>query len=695
MAVSNYERQLYTAVLGKVIGVYLGRPFEHWSKASIQEKWGAIDHYVHEDCGVPLVVPDDDISGTFTFVRALIDSGLLEKTPSDFYGDTWLNYLIENKTILWWGGMALSTEHTAYLRLKQGVRSPESGSMHINGKEVAEQIGAQIFIDAFGMVAPDNPELAVRLAKNAASVSHDGEAVYAAQVVAAMVSMAFTEKRMDVLLDRAVQYIPSDSLIAQVHRDVRKWAKEFSDWNDTFEQIQKKYGYEIYGGICHVVPNHALMVMAWAYAQNDFFKALSIVCTAGWDTDCNGGNVGTVSALVAGLEHLNDKYEFQMPFADRLYLATADGTDSVTDVLRLSEKVAAIGRKIMHWPAVAAPKHNAHFHFEMPGALHGFLPRDNGSQGDKNASIKNIPAPEGFDGTRCMEYSFHCENGVSSMVETPLARSGSGVYTLMSTPIIGGGTTIRIKGKVLAPAEAKLRLYLSIHNDAMVYSEDIPRTADGAVDFEWVPETTGMVESLGVEAYSDKCCEGVFLIDSIDFSGKRKLYAASTEDDFGWISSMDRNFRKASNDFTENMRNFGRSGELGVFVTGNQYHGNTEMRCKFRIHSADRSGLLLHYQGLSRWIGLLFTRNSLQIVRNHYGEKVLAEIPFVYEENKVMDLCARTENGRISLSVDGKVLIAAEDHTSTAGGAGMFLEHGVAGMCDITLTEEILPWTQM
>jgi hypothetical protein len=53
-----------------------------------------------------------------------------------------------------------STEHTAYLRLKSGIEAPNSGSMGLNGKVVAEQIGSQIFIDGWGMVAPGDPELA-------------------------------------------------------------------------------------------------------------------------------------------------------------------------------------------------------------------------------------------------------------------------------------------------------------------------------------------------------------------------------------------------------------------------------------------------------------------------------------------------------------------------------------------------------
>ena len=48
--------------------------------------------------------------------------------------------------------------------------------MAMNGQVVAEQIGAQIFIDGWAMVAPGDPERAADLARRAGSVSHDGEA---------------------------------------------------------------------------------------------------------------------------------------------------------------------------------------------------------------------------------------------------------------------------------------------------------------------------------------------------------------------------------------------------------------------------------------------------------------------------------------------------------------------------------------
>ncbi|HXD10266.1 MAG TPA: ADP-ribosylglycohydrolase family protein, partial [Anaerolineales bacterium] len=177
----DYYELVYAGVLGKIIGVYLGRPFEGWTHEQIMATLGEIKYYVNDRHDLPLrnhqlVVTDDDISGTFTFLRALPDyNNTLDLTPAQI-GQTWLNYIIENRTILWWGGLGNSTEHTAFLRLREGIPAPDSGSIAMNGRSVAEQIGAQIFIDGWGLIAPGDPALAADLARRAASVSHDGEA---------------------------------------------------------------------------------------------------------------------------------------------------------------------------------------------------------------------------------------------------------------------------------------------------------------------------------------------------------------------------------------------------------------------------------------------------------------------------------------------------------------------------------------
>ncbi len=267
---SDYVERVYAGVLGKIIGVYLGRPFEGWSYERIMAELGEIEEYVNERLNVPLIVPDDDISGTFTFLRALPDHGNTPDLTAAQIGETWLNYLIDQRTVLWWGGVGNSTEHTAYHRLRQNIPAPQSGSMALNGKIVAEQIGAQIFIDGWAMVAPGDPDLAVLLAGRAASVSHDGEAIYGAQVIAALEAGAFIERDLGRLLDRAVGYIPRDSTIYRLIGDLRDWHANEPDWHVTRRKIVEKYGYERYGGNVHIVPNHGLIILALLYGHDDF-----------------------------------------------------------------------------------------------------------------------------------------------------------------------------------------------------------------------------------------------------------------------------------------------------------------------------------------------------------------------------------------------------------------------------------------
>ena len=78
------------------------------------------------------------------------------------------------------------------------------------------------------------------------------------------------------------------------------------DWTQTRQKIQDNYGYDRYPGNCHVVPNHALMVMALLHAPDDFQRGQMIVNTSGWDTDCNAGNLGCLHGIMLGLDGINN-----------------------------------------------------------------------------------------------------------------------------------------------------------------------------------------------------------------------------------------------------------------------------------------------------------------------------------------------------------------------------------------------------
>lgn len=82
------EEPVYARVLGKIIGVYLGRPLEGCTYEQAQGRFGDVSGYLHDELRQPLVVTDDDISGTFALLRALPDHGnRLNALPGQLAGE--------------------------------------------------------------------------------------------------------------------------------------------------------------------------------------------------------------------------------------------------------------------------------------------------------------------------------------------------------------------------------------------------------------------------------------------------------------------------------------------------------------------------------------------------------------------------------------------------------------------------------
>lgn len=88
----------------------------------------------------------------------------------------------------------------------------------------------------------------------------------------------------------------------------------------TKSMIDPKYGYEVFPGCCHMIPNHAMVIAAILLGGDDFQKSISIASSAAWDTDCNAGNVGAFNGIRLGLDGINAGADFRTPVADRSHV---------------------------------------------------------------------------------------------------------------------------------------------------------------------------------------------------------------------------------------------------------------------------------------------------------------------------------------------------------------------------------------
>jgi ADP-ribosylglycohydrolase len=685
---NDYESRIYAGVLGKIIGVYLGRPFEGWTYERIMEELGEIQYYVHERLNKPLIVTDDDISGTFTFLRALPDHGnRVDITPAEI-GSTWLNYIIENKTILWWGGMGNSTEHTAFLRLKSGIPAPESGSMETNTRVVAEQIGAQIFIDGWAMVAPGDPALATALARKAASVSHDGEAVYGAQVLAAMESLAFVENDLDRLLDTAVTFIPDDAVIYRMIAELRALHEQEPDWRKARKWLATHYGYDTYGGNVHIVPNHGLMILSLLYGNDDFQRTMMIVNTGGWDTDCNSGNVGCLMGIKNGLSGLETGPDYRGPVADRLYLPTADGGRAMTDALIETYHIVNSGRALAGLEPVA-PKNGARYHFNMPGAVQGFLP-DTAIEAQGTLKLENVP---GHSETGARSLAFHYRDIAPGRV----ARAGTATflteeaasmpgYGLICSPTLYAGQTVR--ARVEADTDngepVACGLYLATYGteDARTHRQGprIELTPGETHVFEWEigPTYGDPIAEVGIEIHAEARASGTLYLDTLTWEGEpdADLTPPGHNGTMGrraWVEGVDHVWTRGGS-----LRLVQDEG-TGLLIQGTRQWEDYTVHAKLSPHMIASGGIAARVQGLNRYYALLLDRDHrVCLVKSRGTRTVLAEANFPWHVDEVHELQLSVQGSRLLAKVDGETLFDLEDHQAplTGGGIALVCEEG-------------------
>ena len=670
----DYAERVYAGVLGKIIGVYLGRPFEQWSHERITAELGEIRGYVNDRLAVPLIVADDDITGTFTFFRALTDRGCPPDLSAAQIGETWLNYIVKNRTILWWGGIGLSTEHTAWCRLASGTPAPQSGSATLNGTLVSEQIGAQIFIDAWGLANPGDPERAAFFARRAASVSHDGVAVHGAQVVAAMVAAAFVEPSVDRIVSAALAQIPIDSLIRRLADDIAAWhGEDPGDWRRTFAKIRETYGYSLYGGGCHIVPNHALIHLALRHGAGDFHEAQSIVNTAGWDTDCNAGNIGCVLGVAGGLEGLAGGPDWRGPVADRLLLPTAEGGAAITDAAREAVTIVNAGRCLRGLPPLT-PKGAARFHFEFPGSVQGFQ-----SENPEALRLENNGDGLSFTILRA---------GMTAEVFTPTFSPEDTIdtvtYGMCASSTLHPGQKVEALWK--APASnsrpVRVRLLLQIYD-----SQAARTTINGPETFlepgtqkhlRWsIPDTDGFpIAAIGFEVEGAATGNTVAL-DFLDWKGAPDTSLMPSKSGIIWAHAWVRAVEGCTAYDNNTTITVHHSHPGGAMLQGSRDWRDYEFRARVEIRLAESFGVAIRAQGLRRHYSLRVDPSGrARLIRCADGETTLAETHCNWIVQRPREFVLSAHGNRITSTIDGRIRLEACDAMLEGGAAGFMLDRG-------------------
>jgi ADP-ribosylglycohydrolase len=691
--------KIYAGVLGKITGVFYGRPIEGWPYEKIRETFDIVDHYVYQEAGTPLIVADDDVAGTFTFLNAVEDCENIRTLASQDFGEMWLDYLIENKTIFWWGGLGRSTEHTAYMRLKQGISAPKSGSIEVNGKAVAEQIGAQIFMDALAMMCPNDPEMARKLVRASASVSHDGIAVEAACFLATLESLAFEERNIDKLLDAAVQMGVSERL-GKIIEDVRQECRLENDFRIVRDWLDEHYGYHLYPGNCHVIPNFALILMSLILGGDDFCKAMQICISCGWDTDCNGANLGCLNGIRLGLDSLSESFDFRGPVADRLYNISSNGGECVSDAVLQARRIIAASDRLYGTNGTGKlPR----FAFEFPGSVQGFcgcpyLERE-------TFQVRNSNIEGNGNGILIRSDRESCAVSTPVMF-VPDDRQQN--YCLTASPVLYESQTVHAAFET-SDVNTEIQLYIAyfdFNNQIRFQYSSSQKTDDRdelgkdetlakwicdcqengrlKLSVEWkIPDLGGMpIARIGVLCKANNGGKINVILREIDWDGAPEHFEIR-----GSLRNYDIGLNMAMESFVSSARQFHFDARASFTVSHTEKNGvatiGTAQWRDYKVKSCmdpsihSRFGIVGRARGHRRYYALVLWEHKYAgiICKQGKRETCLIQIPFVYEENKKYQLELSMCGNQITGCVDGMTMQVCDD-TYSEGGAGFVVDEG-------------------
>ena len=702
--------RIYSGWLGKVIGVRLGSPIEGMWYNGIKEKYGEITDYLYD---YDLYAADDDTNGPLFFLRALEDGGHGKKLTARDVGRALLDYAPFEHGFFWWGGYGISTEHTAYLNLRAGVPAGVSGSIGLNGETVAEQIGGQIFIDTWGLVAPGDPDLAARLAAKAASVTHGGNGIWGGIFVAVCVSLAFIDNDIEKIIERALTYIPTDCEYARVVNAVRDFhLKNPDDWRACYFYVRENFGYDKYPGNCHIIPNAAVVVLSLIYSRGEYSRAVCIANMCGWDTDCNSGNVGAIMGVLCGLDGIDEKWV--RPINDLMICSSVVGKYNISTVsenaLYIARQAASLTGAELPEPYKTAAERLGDCTFELPRstcAVNVMCAED----GDKvsfekkrYAEGEKKPAPR-YTLKNTDKTAASGERSLEIAVKRPRDKEKIFVYKKTYyhpsdfsdsrydpefSPVCYPGQTVRADAFIPSDAygaTAAVFCYDERH-DKIILGERVRLDAGKwqALELKIPRIEAGLIGCVGVcfdiENQNGKKNNFVCNIDDLSIGGKASYtvdFSRETRERWNWRHIDVSQFTRVKGIF----RLDGGAAHLSGADFAEVFTGDVSWRdYKSALTLAAVEGrehyLLFRAEGAMRYYAVGFKGDEFCLMKNHYGLKKLAGVKVKLDQGREYKIEVEVKGNKIKASLDGAPQIEYVDEREPLlfGSVGMANRNG-------------------
>ncbi len=279
----------------------------------------------------------DDIYVEMTFLKTLMDYGFdvdIKQAGIDFANSGYM---------LW---------HANYFgrdNLRKGIAPPDSGHPQFN--EHADDIDYQIEADYSGLIAPGMPNYAVEAGNKFGRLMNYADGVYGGQWVGAMYALAFFESDVEVILLKALEYIPQESgyyecimdTVDAYHRNPDNWKAAWREITDKYHVDESNRKFTCCHGADYVnidaKLNGAYIAMGLLYGGGDLDKTIFISTACGQDSDCNPANAAGVVGTIIGFDNMPEKFKGKLNLTRKFDFTDYNFPELINVCQTLAEKL--------------------------------------------------------------------------------------------------------------------------------------------------------------------------------------------------------------------------------------------------------------------------------------------------------------------------------------------------------------------
>ncbi len=224
----------------------------------------------------------DDTEFTVLSARSILDCP--GEYTADFVAETWRKLVLSDGGAKARGGMPL---YGALSNLSRGVNPPLSGQDNVFNVDD----GAAMRSVPFGIIGYGDPAKAASMAAIDASVSHDKDGIWAAQAIAASITIALKGGTVDEVIEAGRKYMPEDSWLGRKMNQTFQMLETTDDPDDAYAELHNLLWTPKHSSAPEAIPQ---IYGLYKLAEGNFKKGFILSANFGRDAD-------TICALVLAL----------------------------------------------------------------------------------------------------------------------------------------------------------------------------------------------------------------------------------------------------------------------------------------------------------------------------------------------------------------------------------------------------------